>query len=191
MGEDYIEVCCGKCKEMNKFDLEKSFQNTSLTCKKCHTKIYWFNCPKCETGYYSLSKAEPCYECEETRKNKKALPKLKTEKVEKNWKYYISTLCPWCNHPIVFAWCKYPVIKCPCCKLYSETQHLLRAAFITFSVLMLFVLFYKSHLMDLVFLKYFGDANGPGIFKFFVIVNMIAVFLILMSKLISLKKYKG
>ena len=64
VNEDLIPIECPKCK---KFATQKTIDELcddfQLECQHCKTRLFWSNCPKCETGYFTEDKSEPCPEC--------------------------------------------------------------------------------------------------------------------------------
>ena len=63
---DIIEIYCPKCDEINSLPFENSLKDQVITCKNCGIRIYWKNCPKCDTGWYTLNKDEECPSCNDS-----------------------------------------------------------------------------------------------------------------------------
>ncbi len=64
---DMLDIHCEKCREINYKEFEEvvTQEVATIVCKNCGAKIYWKNCPRCETGWYSNDRDCKCPDCEE------------------------------------------------------------------------------------------------------------------------------
>ena len=75
MGDDKVEIYCPACgKLVELIDFEECFTDREFTCPRCGSKVYWKNCPLCETGYIGVDPDASCPECPDTEDTPNADP---------------------------------------------------------------------------------------------------------------------
>lgn len=127
MKKDVIDIYCDTCKKEFQLSFEDSFNNTTIICTECGTKLYWFSCPRCETGYSSSDKNAACPTCSATEHPFENVVGSNAPKKYIWLKRIISQPCPWCGYDIITPYFKgnygyyENIFDCPRCKGSCES----------------------------------------------------------------------